>query len=256
MSARRFPTPEAFLGDRPVRIAVAGAGGTGSMLLDGLARLDCAIRAQGHPGMAVTVYDDARVRPANVGRQRFTHVDVGHPKATLLVHRLNGFYGLDWTAEVRRLDPAPPRCDLLIGCVDLGWFRHALGKKNRRVQTDTLWLDTGNGSDRAQAFLSHLGTPSHGLRLPNIFDLYGDALLTGDDSDLPSCSLAEALARQRWSINPMIAQVALTMLDDLFHRGGLDTHGAFVRLDPLTVTSIPIDPASWAMLGYTDAPTA
>ncbi|AGG89049.1 PRTRC system ThiF family protein [Rhodanobacter denitrificans] len=250
MSAQRFPTPEAFLGDRPIRVLLAGAGGNGSMLADGLARLDCALRAQGHPGMAVTVYDDALVREANIGRQRFTHVDVGHPKATLLVHRLNGFYGVSWEAEVQRLPESPPRADLVIGCVDLGWYRHALGKANAKRQTDALYLDLGNGASRGQVFLGHLGQPQSGLRLPNIYDLYGDGLLTGDDGDLPSCSLAEALTRQRWSINPLVAQVALTMLDDLLHRGGLDVHGAYVRLDPLSVTSLPIDPEQWKLLGY------
>ena len=48
-----------LLSDR-VSIALAGAGGIGSQMLSGLARLDAAIRALGHPGLDVTVYDPER----------------------------------------------------------------------------------------------------------------------------------------------------------------------------------------------------
>lgn len=251
MSAgRRFPTPNAFMGDRPVVVELVGAGGTGSMFADGLARLDCALRSQGHAGMRVTIHDDATVREANIGRQRFTRSDVGFHKATLLVHRINAFYGLNWKESVTRLTRVDERADLVIGCVDLGKFRFELGKSNRKRSTNCLWLDTGNGESTGQVVLGHLGKPREGLRLPNVYDFYGEALLTADDDDLPSCSLAEALSRQRWSINPMVATTALALLDSLFHRGGLDDHGAWVKLDPVTVTPLQIDPVMWGMLGY------
>ena len=249
MSLPIFPSPQAFMGDRAIRVQVAGAGGTGSMLLDGLGRLDCALRAQGHPGMSVEVADFDAVSPANVGRQRFARTDIGFNKSVLMVHRINGFYGLDWKAVPQRLYPHDIRADLFISCVDSGAFRHEVGKAYRNRRSNALWLDTGNGASDGNVICGHLGKPE-GLRLPNVFDLYGDQLLAGDEDDLPSCSLAEALTRQRWSINPLVATAALKLVDDLVHRGGLSEHGSLLRLDPLTVSSLPVDERAWAMMGY------
>jgi len=257
MSHPRFPSPVAFLGDRRIRVIVVGAGGTGSMLLDGLARLDCALRAQGHSGMNVIVYDDDTVSESNIGRQRFCRVDIGFSKAILMQHRLNAFYGLDWEARPERYDPKRERDlpDLLIGCVDRGDFRHALGAARARDNTDCLWCDTGNGADSGQVIIGHLGNPRRGQRLPNVYDFFGSELLAGDKDNAPSCSLAEALTRQRWSINPMVATVATSLLDKLFHRGGLDDHGALIRLDPLSVSPLAIDPAVWSSFGIDPART-
>ena len=71
----------------PVNIVVAGAGGTGSQIVTGLARLDRALRALGHPaGLAVQVWDPDRVSEANVGRQLFFDSDVGQYNCDVLVH--------------------------------------------------------------------------------------------------------------------------------------------------------------------------
>lgn len=258
MTLPAFPTPAGFHGGRKVRVRVVGAGGNGSMLLDALARLDCAIRAQGHPGMETEVYDADTVSISNVGRQRFTARDVGFNKAVLMVHRLNAFYGLDWNAVPKFMDPRENvrSLDLIVGCVDRGSFRHALGKANAGKHSETLYLDTGNGDSTGQVVLGHLGKPQAGLRLPNVYDLFGTQLLDGDEDDQPSCSLAEALTRQRWSMNPLIATVAASLLDKLFHKGGLDEHGALIRLDRLSVTPMLVDEAIWSTYGYNAAKAA
>ena len=41
----------------PVTVNLIGAGGTGSQVLTCLARLDITLRALGHPGLFVTLYD-------------------------------------------------------------------------------------------------------------------------------------------------------------------------------------------------------
>lgn len=254
MTLPAFPTPEAFLGMRPIRVVVIGAGGTGSQLLDGLASLDAALRAQGHAGIDATVYDHDHVTPSNVGRQRFTRSDVGLSKATLLVHRLNAFHGIDWQDMPCAFDPndnSLGRADMVITCVDKGAFRADLGAAYRDRRCEILWLDCGNGASSAQAILSHLGKPSTGIRLPNVYDLYGgDALRAGDEDDVPSCSVAEALARQNFAINRAVATAAIALLDDLFHRGGLDYHGSFIRLTPLTVQPLRVCADTWASFGY------
>ena len=87
------------LNKQPVNIVVAGAGGTGSQIITGLARLDRALRALGHPGgLAVHVWDPDRVSQANVGRQLFYDSDVGQFKCDVLIHRLNVAFGLGWKA--------------------------------------------------------------------------------------------------------------------------------------------------------------
>ena len=41
----------------PVTVSVIGAGGTGSQVVTGLARMSVALQALGHPGLHVTVFD-------------------------------------------------------------------------------------------------------------------------------------------------------------------------------------------------------
>ena len=92
---------------REVRVAVIGAGGTGSQMLMGLAQLHTAMLALGHPGgLDVTVIDADQVSEANVGRQMFYPSDVGLPKATVLVNRINMAMGTGWKAETRRVTAA------------------------------------------------------------------------------------------------------------------------------------------------------
>ncbi len=248
MTADLFITPRNFASDRKVRVIVVGAGGNGSQLLGHLGRLDRAIRSQLGSGLDVRVFDPERVSDANVGRQVFSVHDVGFHKAILMVHRINALYDLDWQAEPVAFDPksfAP--FDLLIGCVDSGRFRHDLGMFWRSRSSEALWLDLGNGADCGQVVLGHLGKPTDAcpIRLPNVFDLYGDQLLAGDQDDLPSCSLAEALQRQRWSVNPAAVSAALPILDGLFLRGGLHHHGSLFRLDPYSSVPLLIDPDQW-----------
>ena len=252
MSSPFFIAPQNFASDRKVRVVVVGAGGNGSQFLDGLGRLDRAIRAQLGKGLEVTVFDPDAISEANVGRQRFGVHDVGFNKAILMVHRINGFYDLDWHAEPEAFDPnRHASFDLLVGCVDSGRFRHALGQFWHSRLTDSLWLDLGNGADSGQVVLGHLGKAGSrsDLRLPNVYDLYGDQLLAGDHDNIPSCSLAEALQRQRWSVNPITVSASLSILDGLFLRGGLHHHGALVRTDPLSIVPLLVDPEQWSAMG-------
>lgn len=57
--------PPGFLGRRPIRILVVGAGGTGSAILMGLPYLDPAMRVWGHPcGLQVSIMDgDTVIEP-------------------------------------------------------------------------------------------------------------------------------------------------------------------------------------------------
>lgn len=70
----------------PVTVNLIGGGGTGSQVLTNLARLDVTLRALGHPGLFVTLYDPDIVTEANIGRQLFGYSDLGLNKANCLSH--------------------------------------------------------------------------------------------------------------------------------------------------------------------------
>ena len=51
--------------DESVEIALVGAGGTGSALLSGLARINYSLLALGHEGLLVYVFDGAAAMPGS-----------------------------------------------------------------------------------------------------------------------------------------------------------------------------------------------
>ena len=73
--------PPGFLGRRPVRVLVVGAGGTGSAILMGLPYLDQAMRVWGHRyGLQVSIMDADTVSESNCVRQPFSVSDIGRTK--------------------------------------------------------------------------------------------------------------------------------------------------------------------------------
>lgn len=250
-----------------VRILVVGCGGTGSEVLSGLVYLHQAMRAWGHPwGIEVLAMDADVVSESNTVRQPFSSADVGHPKATLLVNRLNAFWGLDWRAVPRHLTRDELRkvgADIVIGCVDSRaaratiwqWVTHDR-QQGGRVQ---YYLDLGNDAASGQfvlgvppgfardAGLAEGMTPERLPCAPELFpeliDVAGDA---GDDR--PSCSAAEALERQEPFINRAIAAQALAMLTRLFRHGSLSYHGGFLNLATGRVTALEVNPETWARM--------
>lgn len=257
MSRQSFPLPPDWA-ERSISIVLIGAGGTGSQLADQLASLEATLRQLGHPGFVVTIHDGDTVSASNIGRQRFTRADIGSNKATLIVHRVNAFYGLAWRAEPRHFDVKRDGLwgfDLVITAVDKASFRAELGARYRAERMKALWLDTGNGADRGNVLLGHLGQPAEGgQKLPNVFDLYPElAAMTAVDDDLPSCSAEEAIQRQSWPTNRTAAMIATELLWTLIRAGRIDTHGAFFSLAPMTIQPIAIDPEAWAFMGYSEA---
>jgi len=246
-----------------VRVTVVGAGGTGSHVVNGLVQLHTAMLALGHPGgLEVQVIDDDTVSESNVGRQAFVWSDIGQPKADVLVNRLNQAFGLDWTAEVMRLEPArstgsPGSTDLVIGCVDNRKARKAIVQ---RFPSGSYYLDMGNRQNDGQIVLGELGNQksihAYGaqprLRLPTVADLFPETVddqLDAED-DQPSCSLADALEKQNLFINRSMALHGLNLLWRLFRHARIESHGAFVNLATDRVSPLAIDPVTWKRFGY------
>ena len=259
-------THPALLSDQ-VRIVLAGVGGNGSQMLSGLARLNAAIRALGHPGLHVTTFDPDDVSEANLGRQLFAAADVGRNKAHVLVTRLNAWFGLDWDARPQRFgregNMAGDDIGIVISCVDTARARQLIDQEIETwYRKPYYWLDLGNREADGQVVL---GIPhwndahaAYEYRLPTVVELFPEIYSRESQLDAdngPSCSLAQALERQELFVNQAIVTPALQLLWAIFRRGRTSWCGAFVNLDSGRMTPIPIDPEAWARIGYVRPPT-
>lgn len=249
-----FAIPQHWV-NRPLRITLVGAGGTGSDLLVRLAKLHCQLVALGSPGFIVTVHDPDCVSDTNIGRQHFSPSSIGLNKAMVLVNSVSLAYGLAWKAVPRAYEPLSDDAtdaDLIITAVDKAAFRALLAKAFDGRYTDTLWLDTGNGADSGNVVLGHLGRASEGiLRLPNVYDLWPELdRMSHVDDQAPSCSAEESIQRQSWPVNQTAAMLAAELLWTLFRSGKLAYHGYTFNLAPMTTVPMVIDTDAWSFFGY------
>jgi PRTRC genetic system ThiF family protein len=97
--------PAGLLENRRVRVLIVGAGGTGSAIAMGLPYLDQAMRAWGRSqGIDAAMMDADVVSETNCVRQPFSISDIGLNKATVLINRINLFWGTQWKALPSHLD--------------------------------------------------------------------------------------------------------------------------------------------------------
>ena len=246
----RLPLPAYFV-DRVVPVAVVGAGGTGSQVCDQLASLAATLQALGHPGLRVTVFDPDVVSEANIGRQRFSRADIGANKAATLVHRINLFHGLSWTAIPNYFEGDAVPGSLIIGCVDTVDARATIAQGVGEIPhgPPAWWLDCGNSNRQGHVILG--GWDDDFGMIPSWYDLFPDA---EDEPDEPSCSLAEALQHQSMPVNGRAAGLAMELLYQWFRTGFLDWHAALFEVCPPSVTTLPIDPMSWVPFGWDHIP--
>lgn len=238
---------------------VVGAGGSGSAIVLGLPYLHQAMLVWGHShGLDVTVVDPDLVSTTNCVRQPFARSDIGLNKATVLVNRINLFWGLSWranaapfTAKMLELNHAySAAVDLLIGCVDTRAARKTITKALTAPGARTsYWLDLGNNAASGQYVLGqplNMANRRKATRLRTVSERFPEIIDTDQGEDeLPSCSAMEALARQEPYINHTLAASALAMLARLFRYGRIVYHGAFYNAQTGTQIGIPVDPAAW-----------
>lgn len=246
----------------PVTINLIGAGGTGSQVLTCLARMDVTLRALGHPGLFVTLYDPDIVMDANIGRQLFGPSDLELNKAQCLITRINHFFGNDWKAEARNYPPAMKElrrndmANITITCTDNIKSRLDLWEVLKHVpssgymdySTPLYWLDFGNTQTTGQAVL---GTIPKKIKQPasQIYETVASlkvitrfvkyARVKETDSG-PSCSLAEALSKQDLFINSTLAQLGCDILWKMFRNGMIEHNGLFLNLETLKVNPIGV----------------
>lgn len=237
-----------------VTVDLIGAGGTGSQMLQSLARIDYALYKLGHPGLFVRVFDADIVTDANIGRQLFGPRDLKRDKAEVLVTRVNRFYGLDWES-VSYMYPneslEEQTANITISCVDSVKARMEIGKHIRLRGTfydmdrPYYWLDFGNQQDRGQVVLGTLfsvvqpsGEDDAVGVLPCVDQMF-DLTKVKDDDSGPSCSLAEALRRQDLFINSTLCQLGSALLWKMF-TGVIESQGLFLNLATMKVNPIGV----------------
>ena len=225
--------PQYFIDSpHPITIALIGCGGTGSLILPRLARLDYALRQFGRAGLMVTVYDGDKVEEHNQGRQNFVESDVAKFKAAVLVEKVNVAFGLQWECVNKYVKPDKkmPLANIIITCVDNALFRmemhRCLQKRGSGFERDFkklyYWMDAGNGKDFGQVVLStvdHIDQPDNKKYttvdfLPSVVDRYGD-LVEHDNKKtqgMDSCSFVESIMQQDLFINDAIAVQACQLL--------------------------------------------
>lgn len=238
-------TPDPQLFERPIRILVVGCGGNGSAIAAGLPYLHQALLAFGHPGgLHVTFIDPDTVSETNCVRQPFCRPEIGLPKAIVLAHRTNLFWGLNWQgiqAEIQQIS-INADFDFLIGCVDTRRARRAIADWTAHTRV-LYWLDLGNNSASGQFIIGQPKNASNRKkhRLPTVAELYPEIVSPNKkDDDQPSCSAAEALTRQEPFTNQALAYHALAMLTQLLRHSSLTYMGGFVNLISGQTVPVPI----------------
>ncbi len=245
---------------RELQVLLVGAGGNGSQMASGLARMDCALRGLGGAGLQVTIVDPDTVSESNVGRQLFSPHDVGRSKAAALATRINAFFGTQWaahTAKIETIGANSSRIDFIIGCVDNKAARRGIRRfcEEASRYAETYVLDLGNDAHSGQVVLGETYKEKRRVkkdgcpRLPVVWELF-PAILdeAAPEDNEPSCSLAEALAKQDLFVNQATATAALTLLWKLLRTGSIDHHGMFVDLRSGRQAPLPICPKSWARM--------
>jgi PRTRC genetic system ThiF family protein len=223
----------------------------------GLPYLDQAMRVWGcHQGLQVTLMDADLVSETNCVRQPFSVSDIGLNKATVLINRINLFWGTSWNASPvdfhqRSLPSLSREPDLLISCVDTRAARKAIvGALRGSGCSADYWLDLGNNAASGQFVL---GQPLNRMnrrkaeRLRVVSELFPEVIDVARGEDpLPSCSAREALDRQEPFINQTLASSALAMLAQLLRYGTLQHHGGFFNAKTGQMCALPVDPEQWA----------
>ena len=242
----------------PITIALIGVGGTGSLMLARLARIDYALQQIGHPGLHVMAYDSDRVEANNVGRQLYTLSDLGEYKVVNAVSKVNTAFGLQWEGIPMNAlpDGEDIRANIIITCVDNARFRTQLARslefphKGSEYRTLFYWLDIGNSRDKGQFVLGTLFDEERKMeredfemvdKLKNIIDFFPDL----DAHDTPNlqgegCAYSDKLNEQSLFINDVLVAHASDCLFRLLYHKQIQKHGAFVNLESGKVNSINV----------------
>lgn len=239
----------------PITVVLAGCGGTGCRVLTALGMMHVSLEALGHPGFHVAVYDGDTVQRSNIGRQLFYECDLGLNKAIALVTRLNRSFGTAWSTVPKHFNKESSReANIYVSCVDNVQARIEMSELFRNLPQNNYynpyskpmyWIDYGNRQKTGQVVLGTLNeieqpksrkykTISKLPRLDERFDL---SQIDDRDSG-PSCSHAQALAKQDLFINTSLATLGCHILWELIKEGRTDKAGLYLNLENLRSNAI------------------
>lgn len=252
-----FTVPYLLNPQHPITVTVIGCGGTGSHVLAGLASLHEGLIGLNHPGLMVYAYDPDSVGEANIGRQKFTHSDIGRNKAEVLITRINRFLGLNWRSVGTVYKEGSFVSNITLSCVDsvksrvdvLKALKRNKSKNNHRdpepYNIPLYSMDFGNGRSNGQVLLSTVSEISHPeessvRQLKGLFETFPGMLTQQEDPSVPSCSMREALRKQDLFVNATIAQTGLNLLWSLITDGKITERGAFIDSKRLRSAPIPV----------------
>nr|DAJ26488.1 MAG TPA: PRTRC system ThiF family protein [Caudoviricetes sp.] len=236
----------------PITISLVGVGGTGSMVLTSLARINYALCSLGHPGVHVRAFDPDIVSQANIGRQLFSESDIGINKANILITRINRFFGYSWECVPEIFKSDESKENIIISCVDSVKSRLSIekainGKSGIDQSRRLYWMDFGNGTNFGQVVLGTLSNIKQpkSKKYKSVAELktvteFFDLTQVDEKDSGPSCSLAEALRKQDLFINSTLSQLGCALLWKLITNGMIDYQGMFLNLDTMNVNPIKL----------------
>lgn len=230
-----------FSRQRPVKVIMLGAGGTGAHIAPHLYRL---LYALDRP-VKFIICDGDKVEPKNLVRQNFTQADLGENKAKVIAERYSDAFGLEtcyiptFIEDAKRLEelirPEVYRCSvehpktgrsewkvmselvILIGAVDNNRSRklcHDVFQKAREL----VYIDSGNGEYTGQIVcgIRRAGKTMYqpvGMLYPEVNspeDLFPTEV---------SCAEASVSAPQTIVANLMAATAVVTMIYNILVMG-------------------------------------
>ena len=205
----------------PVTILLVGCGGTGSLMLSGLARMNEALNMLRIGSLFVNVMDDDIFTETNLGRQTCSASDIGEFKAKVSVERVNRYYGNDWTYDIKRFENEGRQFDIIISAVDNVKSRLSIFKKTATI------VDIGTDNDYGQVIMSKKDL------MPNTQELFDIKSIKEENTH--SCSMAEALGKQDLFVNTFASMYACQMLYKLFTDRYVEYNQVYFSMNPMNV---------------------
>jgi PRTRC genetic system ThiF family protein len=237
-----------------ITICLIGCGGTGSLLLSRLARMDYALRQSNKVGFEVMVFDNDIVEDFNVGRQMFSLADVGENKAVISCSKINRNFGTAYEAVPTKFN-FKRTANLFITAVDNAQFRSQFdvyfknacrnNKPYHSEENSYYWMDIGNAKNTGQCVLGsgsiYQNQNANTLDvLPTVIDRFPD-LEQHDTSVLQGngcSSFADKLNDQNLFINDNLSAMASHLLWEMLTVGYINKAGFFLNLNNLKTNPI------------------
>jgi len=242
-----------FALNKPVKIVILGAGGTGGHVAPHLYRLLHTLDRY----TKVIVCDGDIVEAKNLVRQNFISADLGKNKARVLAERYASAFGLevsyipDFIEDENKLaklvmpdmyhaDPYSDKMEkglsILIGCVDNNRSRQ-LCHQVFKAADDLIYIDSGNGEYSGQVVC---GIKRSGRTYYKpIGDVYPDVLLETDKFPTAlSCAEAAVSAPQSIVANIMAGTAVVSYIYNILVNGSIKTR--YVTFSTKTVHLKPV----------------